>query len=437
MLNNSWLNKLNKNISYLVAVSGGPDSMFLLDNLLKSGFKIVVCHVNYQKRLSANVDQEILEEYCVKNNLTLEIKKVKKEEYNKTNFQDQARIIRYNFFNEIAHKYQIYNLVIAHHVYDLLETYLIQKQRRAIVSYYGLKYKTTYKSLSVYRPMLELKKEDILDYLTLCRIKYGFDETNDLDIYERNKIRHSQINKLTDFDINLLISEIKELNSELELVKDQLQMIYTTVINEDILSVTEFIKYNDNLKLQQMVIYEYLSNYDELLVLKVKKSKIKEIVKVLIKSKKPNIMVNLGDGVFLIKEYKHAYIGKKNEIVSYKHVVKKFGNSKFKELTILRNEPSNKQQKFQELKVSKEDFPLVIKINAGNEEISTVLGTKKINRLFIDNKIPYRKRMVWPVIFNSKGQVICIPDLAVNKNNLDNDSTLYIINNIENLIIKE
>lgn len=422
----NWLGKLNKNLKYMVAVSGGPDSMFLLDNLVKNDFDIVVAHVNYHKRWSSNVDQKIVEDYCKENKVPLEIKNVKPEEYGKGNFQDQARVIRYNFFNDIAHQYQTYNLIVAHHVYDLLETYLIQKQRKAIVSYYGLKFKNTYKNLSVYRPMLELKKEDILDYLTLYRIKYGFDETNELEIYERNKIRQQKINKLTDFDINLMLSEIKALNSEQELLKDELEVIYNSIIvSNDILSVPDFIKYNDNNHLQQMIIYEFLFNYDEDLVLKLKKAKIKEIVKVLAKSKKPNIIFSLSDGSWLIKEYNYAYISEKKEIKTYKYIVKKLGNYHFKELSLLRKKP--KEEAVQGLHITRAEFPLTVRTNTGVEEIAVSFGTKKINRLFIDNKIPYRQRLTWPVIVNAQNEVIAIPGLAVNKKHLEEDANIFVV----------
>ncbi|MGL5268633.1 MAG: tRNA lysidine(34) synthetase TilS [Spiroplasma sp.] len=422
----NWLGKLNKNLKYIVAVSGGPDSMFLLDNLVKNNFDVVVSHVNYNKRWSSNVDQKIVEDYCKEHKLILEIKNVKSEEYSKGNFQDQARIIRYNFFNEVAYKYQTYNLIVAHHVYDLLETYLIQKQRKAIVSYYGLKFKNTYKNLSIYRPMLELKKEDILDYLTLYRIKYGFDETNELDIYERNKIRQQKISKLTDFDINLMLSEIKELNNEQELIKDELEVIYNSIIvSNDILSINDFIKYNDNYYLQQMIIYEFLFNYDENIVLKLKKAKIKEIVKVLSKSKKPNFIFSLSDSVWLIKEYDYGYISEKKEFKVYKYVVKKIADYNFNELTILKKKPKDKE--FQALYVKNEEFPLIIRTNTGKEEIPVSFGTKKINRLFIDNKIPYRQRLTWPVIVNAQKQVIAIPGLAINKNNINEKGNLFLV----------
>lgn len=422
----NWLAKLNKNLKYIIAVSGGPDSMFLLDNLVKNDFDIVVAHVNYHKRWSSNVDQKIVEDYCKEHKVPLEIKNVKPEEYGKGNFQDQARVIRYIFFNDIAHKYQTYNLVVAHHVYDLLETYLIQKQRKAIVSYYGLKFKNTYKNLSIYRPMLELKKEDILDYLTLYRIKYGFDETNELEIYERNRIRQQKINKLTDFDINLMLSEIKELNSEQELLKDELEVIYNAVIvSNDMLSVADFLKYNDNNRLQQMIIYEFLFNYDEDLVLKLKKAKIKEIVRVLAHSNKPNFIFSLSDGVWLIKEYSYAYISEKKEIKTYKYVVKKLGNYRFDEVSLLRKKP--KKTEAQGIHLSKEDFPLTVRNNTGTEEISVSFGTKKINRLFIDNKIPYRQRLTWPVIVNAKDQVVAVPGLAVNKNFVGDEANLFVV----------
>lgn len=423
-MNINWLNKLNKKITYLVAVSGGPDSMFLLDNLVRNDFKIIVCHVNYHKRWSSNVDEQIVRDYCLNKKIIFEVINIKAEQYDKKrNFQDQARVIRYDFFNEIAKKYQVYNLVVAHHIYDLLETYIIQKQRKAIVSYYGLRFKTTYKSLSIYRPMLELKKEDIIDYLTLYHIKYGFDETNEWIIYERNRIRKQQINKLTDFDINLMLSEIKELNSDQELLKDELEIIYNTIINDDVLAINEFKKYE--FKLQQMIIYEFLSQYDEQLILSLKKAKIKEIVRVLTKSNKPNITISIGENTWVIKEYNFAYISEKNEPKQFSYKITKISNYNFKEITITKTEP--KEGEYQALGINKADLPLIIKTNNGEEEIETMGGTKKINRLFIDNKIPYRQRIIWPVIINSSGKVICIPKLAINKNNISEKPNLFVL----------
>src|SRR4051812_5153416 len=95
-LNNTFpLNKtLDKNKFYIIAVSGGPDSMFLLEKVRLEGFNLVVSHVNYQKRENSDYDEKIVRDYCQKYSLPCEVYQFQGSEYNSLhNFQDQARQI--------------------------------------------------------------------------------------------------------------------------------------------------------------------------------------------------------------------------------------------------------------------------------------------------------------------------------------------------------
>ena len=124
---------LDKNKFYIVAVSGGPDSLFLLDKMRLEGYNLAVAHVNYQKRESSNYDEKLVKDYCQKYSLPYEIYRQK---YNFSgNFQDKARQVRYNFFQKLANKYHTKYIVIAHHLDDHLETYLLQKKRKSLVEY--------------------------------------------------------------------------------------------------------------------------------------------------------------------------------------------------------------------------------------------------------------------------------------------------------------
>src|ERR1700753_777516 len=129
-------NTLAKNKLHILAISGGPDSMFLLDNMRNSGYSLVVAHVNYKKRPESDQEEKLVKNYCQKYFLPCEVYQVQDSEYNsKSNFQDQARKIRYNFFQNLADKYQTNYIVVAHHFDDHLETYLLQNQRKSLVDY--------------------------------------------------------------------------------------------------------------------------------------------------------------------------------------------------------------------------------------------------------------------------------------------------------------
>jgi tRNA(Ile)-lysidine synthetase-like protein len=121
---------------YILAISGGPDSMFLLEKMCGEGYSLVVAHVNYKKRENSDYDEKLVRDYCQNYSLPCEVYQAKGSEYSSiSNFQDRARKIRYDFFQKLADKYQTKYIVVAHHLDDHLETYLFQKQRKSLVEY--------------------------------------------------------------------------------------------------------------------------------------------------------------------------------------------------------------------------------------------------------------------------------------------------------------
>jgi tRNA(Ile)-lysidine synthase len=144
-------------IKYVAAVSGGPDSMSMLDMFKKQ--IALVCHVNYNKRITAQRDARIVEDYCKKNKLKLEVLNVTDEMYKQykelnNNFQATARAIRYDFFNSCANKAHLDTVLIAHTMDDFLETAMMQKKRNSASLFLGIHEKSVYKTINIYRPLL-------------------------------------------------------------------------------------------------------------------------------------------------------------------------------------------------------------------------------------------------------------------------------------------
>ncbi|MDE7434173.1 MAG: tRNA lysidine(34) synthetase TilS [Mycoplasmoidaceae bacterium] len=174
----------------LAAVSGGPDSMALLNKYQND--ICAVCHVNYQKRKTANRDEKIVKDFCKTHKIDLYIKKVNKSDYEKSdssNFQDSARKIRYNFFKQIANKLNCHSIYVAHNKDDFIETAYRQIQRNSSSLFYGIKKNNEIDGLKIIRPLIDIRKNDLQEYCDKHNIQYGIDETNFSDIYERNKIR--------------------------------------------------------------------------------------------------------------------------------------------------------------------------------------------------------------------------------------------------------
>ena len=128
--------------TYLIACSGGPDSMALLDMLVNHNFHIIVAHVNYKTRPESDSEEKLVIDYCIKNNLNYEIAYF--DNNYKGSFEDVARKFRYNFFSIIYKKYNCNGLFVAHHKDDLIETYLLKKQRNVVNESYLIKEETIF-----------------------------------------------------------------------------------------------------------------------------------------------------------------------------------------------------------------------------------------------------------------------------------------------------
>jgi len=131
------LNLLDKEKTYIVAVSFGPDSMALLHLLQQEHFKIEVAHVNYHLRKESDLEQSQLEQYCLQHDVPLHVLDV--SSFPKGNLQEQARKIRYDFFKELAATLQAEGILTAHHQDDDLETAIMQHQRSMLYEYFGIR----------------------------------------------------------------------------------------------------------------------------------------------------------------------------------------------------------------------------------------------------------------------------------------------------------
>ena len=114
--------EFSNNDTIVIGCSSGPDSMSLVDMLLKVrekyNLQLVVAHVNHNVRKESYEEAEYLKQYCLDNNLVFESMVI--EEYGDDNFHNEARNIRYNFFENLIHKYDGNYLMTAHHGDDLI-----------------------------------------------------------------------------------------------------------------------------------------------------------------------------------------------------------------------------------------------------------------------------------------------------------------------------
>jgi tRNA(Ile)-lysidine synthase len=291
-----------------VGVSGGPDSMFLLDNMRAQSHKIIVAHINYKKREGSDYDENLTKQYCQKYSLPCEVYQVNGSEYNYiSNFQDRARKVRYNFFQKLATKHQTKYIVIAHHWNDHCETYLLQKQRKSLVDYWGMPAKAKQGKYWIIRPLLSLDKQQIYWYLTKKKIDFAVDCTNQLPIYQRNIIRQKLNNLSKKREKNAIEKEIEDKNQELRktkiLVKTAAKQL---IVSPSILQLNREIEYSREVYLR--LLYFWINEATDGILQQRKKKLLSEIYKQLYISKKNNLNIDLGNNFYLTKINNQAII---------------------------------------------------------------------------------------------------------------------------------
>ena len=127
------------NPSIVVACSGGPDSMALLNLCLElrkdMNLNIVCAHVNHNVREESASEKLFVESVCKKNNIIFEYMKI--ENYSDDNFENEARTKRYTYFEELLKKHNAPYLLTAHHGDDLVETILMRITRGSTLKGYS------------------------------------------------------------------------------------------------------------------------------------------------------------------------------------------------------------------------------------------------------------------------------------------------------------
>ncbi|MDD3207229.1 MAG: tRNA lysidine(34) synthetase TilS [Bacilli bacterium] len=395
--------------TYLVACSYGPDSMALLHLLMKETLKIVVCHVNYHKRNISDLEEQSLRNFCVEHNLVFERFEAPKN--SRGNFQSWARELRYTFFADMYRKHSAKALFVAHQQDDLIETYLIQKQRRSRVDYYGIEPVISMKKMTIVRPLLSYSKQDLLDYCHENFVPFSIDVSNFETKYLRNKIRLQIVAKLTEIERYQILEEIRGNN---EILTKHKQLAKKIVSDNKSLSIPELLTYNE-------------AQFNEAIIQLVKQSQkftplsnsqLKEI-REMCQSKKPNIDIPLGIGFSLLKEYDTLVLSEQSRIKNYEFILDKPG--------ILSNEyfEIDFSKGAQDRNIAEDDYPLTIRNSRPKDRYLVGGNLCEIRRLFIDWKMPMRLRASWPVVINKTGTIIYVP--RYRKNFIDNKKSKFVI----------
>ena len=190
-------NLIEQNDKIICAVSGGPDSICMLDILRrikeekKIDFEIIVCHVNHLIREEATDDEQYVENYCSKYQIPFFSKKIdvkRLAEQNKQGTEEAGRNVRYAFFEEIYQKEKATKIAIAHNKNDKIETIIMNVFRGSGIS--GLRGIEPIRDNKYIRPLIEIERTEIEKYCEENKLNPRIDKTNFINDVTRNKIRN-------------------------------------------------------------------------------------------------------------------------------------------------------------------------------------------------------------------------------------------------------
>lgn len=182
----------------VVAVSGGPDSLALLDLLYQIKeqyqFRLLAAHLDHQLRPDSFEEEKVISAYCQNKSIELINEKWPQSLQPLVGVEAAARKYRYDFLVKIMRNYQGDYLLTAHHMDDLLENILLKFIRSGNPSEMNsLRAISEMQGMTLLRPLLNVTKADLLEYDKKHHIPYVIDQTNNEDDTLRNRLRHHVI----------------------------------------------------------------------------------------------------------------------------------------------------------------------------------------------------------------------------------------------------
>lgn len=426
-------NFLKENDSIVLALSGGPDSMCLLHLLLeikaKKNLNIICVHINHNTREACQREMEFVQKYMKEKNINFEYFKI--EEYRKGKFSEtEAREKRYQYFKDVVNKYQANYLFTAHHGDDLVETIIMRLLRGSTLKgYAGFKKDSTWDNVRIIRPLINLKKIEIMEYLKQNNIPYVIDESNNTDIYLRNKIRHNILPLLEELEPNynkkfLNFSEVL-LKSNI-LIEEEINQTYELIRKKNKILKNEFLKLS--LEFQEAILMRHFKDIYRDKINQITEKHIKIAIS-FIRNPKNKSSINFPCKFILIKDAENFWLQKLELAEKYCIKLEEKVILPNEELVIQKNTYQEKSNFEIHLNSKEIVLPLYLttRVPGMKMEVKNLNGTKKVSDILINSKIPKEQKDSIPILIDSNGTVLWILGVKKSKYDLEKNENYDII----------
>lgn len=435
-------NKLiEKGDNIIVGASGGPDSQFLIYALMElrkeMDFTIVLAHLNHLHRKEADFDESLVEDTAKKFGLDFRKKAANMDDYAKKyglSSEDAGRRLRYEFFRGVQKEYPKSKIAVAHNLDDQAETVLMRIIRGTGVE--GLR-AMDYRNGDIIRPILNIKKAKILEYLDRNKIPYAIDKTNFTADYTRNKLRLEIIPEIEMINPNFKESLVKL--SEIATDEISISDSYIKNIYEDIIIQRK----SDTISFDKVC----FENKDKAIQARLIRRAIGEIKKEVRDISKDNIdnflsLTDLDNGKSIIKDdllflksykfYRLGLIKEDSQAIEDEISIDIADEISFGDKRIKISSVSDFQKKhgknIEYFDRDKLTFPLSVRFRKNGDKFRPIgLGhSKKLKDFFIDMKVDKEKREKIPLIL-SENDIIWVTSFRSSEDYKVDPSTKNII----------
>lgn len=416
----------------LVGVSGGPDSLALLNYLLnkqkEQHFSLVVGHLDHMFRGTESYeDAKFVEQFCETRRIPFKMKRINVPEYiDKTGKSPEvaARECRYQFFAEVMEEYELSHLALAHHGDDQIETILMRLTRGSSgAARAGIPFLRPFQNGYIIRPFLCLNRDEIEQYCMEHQLNPRHDPSNDADDYLRNRFRKYVVPFLKKENGNVH-EHFRRFSEELQLDEEYLQELTRQKMNKVVtekkfekitMDIDAFLELPLPLQrrgIQLILNYLYQKRPASLSAIHI------DSFFSLINSCNPSGRLDFPSGLKVIRSYRLChFLFSTDEMKGFRYVLAEPGEYVLPngDLITIQSIKAPVETNVSTILFNSRDieFPIIIRTKEQGDRMSLkgMEGTKKLKSIFIDHKIPVNDRERWPVVTDGNNRILWLPGL--------------------------
>ncbi len=415
----------------LVGVSGGADSVALLSVLVEVGWQPHVCHLNHQLRgADSDGDAEFVRQLATRYGLPSSI-----EACTVARDEDSARRARQEFFGRVAERTGLKKLVLAHTADDQVETFLMRLLRGAgVPGLVGIWPERQLGTLRVIRPLLKVRRLEIMEYLTAKKLSYREDKSNADTRFTRNRIRHELL-PLLEREYNPAIRDV--LLSTAEILRDEdfyllhhvAQRFYMAACQNDAVNVKTLANYPT--AIQRRVLRFWLGGDSEsgpsFTFGQI------EAVRHAALGDAPSAAIDLPDDLVVYREYEWLQKAQRKDLepVKGKWALSLSGETIIRELGVrfvleCGDESAHPKERFDAAALGEGLFVRTWE-NGDRFQPLGMSETKKLQDFFVDEKVPRLQRGRVPLVCTADGRIAWIVGQRIAEPFKVNDDTCRIL----------